>query len=59
MLQRKSFSPAEFGKRHNLSRSTVFKELSSGNLRSYKVGNCRRITEEAERDWIMSREGEA
>ena len=54
-----SFTVDEIGARNGLSRVTVYNEINAARLRSFKVGKCRRITEEAEQDWIQAREAEA
>lgn len=51
-----SFTVAQIAKRHNFSRQTIYVELNAGRLRSYKVGKSRRITEQAEAEWIAEQE---
>jgi excisionase family DNA binding protein len=56
---RRSFSIDEIASRNYMSRSSVYKEISEGRLRSFKVGRARRVSAEAERDWIAEREAES
>ena len=59
MNKRHSYSVDELAERNNLCRQSIYKEINAGRLRSFKVGKSRRITEEAEREWIRQREEEA
>lgn len=56
---RHSFDLAELCARHNLSRQTIYREISSGRLRTFKVGRRRKATREAEAEWIQRLEDEA
>lgn len=47
-----SSSVAEVCQRHNLSPTTIYREIREGRLRSFTVGASRRISIEAEREWI-------
>ena len=38
-----------------LSRATVSRLLASGELRSMKIGRCRRVPADALRDWVAAR----
>lgn len=52
MTERKSFTPREIASRNGLSHPTIYKEISAGRLKTFKVGRARRISEVAEREWI-------
>ena len=49
----------EVAERHSVSRQTIYKEMSAGRLRTYKLGKSRRITAEAEAEWIRQREADS
>lgn len=57
-LLRQAFSPSEFAKKTGLGRTTVYEELNSGRLRSFKVGARRLISSDAIAQWIADREAE-
>lgn len=59
MTQRKSFTVHEIAKRNGISHVTVYKLINSGQLRSFKAGRVRRISDEAESDWIANAEAKA
>jgi hypothetical protein len=44
--------------RQSLCRQTGYNEINAGRLQTYKVGRCRRISPEAEADWVAAREAE-
>ena len=48
-----------FCRRHKLCRQTAYNEINAGRLRTYKIGKSRRITEDADRDWLKDREQDA
>ena len=54
-----SLTVDQVAKRNQISRQSIYKEINAGRLRSFKVGKSRRITEEAEQEWIRQREEEA
>ena len=56
---RQSFTIAEIAERNTIARSTVYNEIAAGRLRSYKIGRVRRVSAEAESEWIRSLEREA
>lgn len=58
MNQRKSYTVREIAKRNGVSHMTVYNEINAGRLRSFKIGKCRRITDDAEAAWIQDREAE-
>ncbi len=59
MTPRNSFTVREIAERNGISHVTVYREINAARLRSFKIGKCRRITEEAEQDWVQAREAEA
>lgn len=54
-----SLTVDQFAARNCMTRPTVYAEINSGRLRSFKVGRLRRISVEAERNWIARLEQEA
>ena len=59
MNRRSSYSVNEVAERNSLCRQSIYNEINAGRLRSFKVGKSRRISDEAEREWIRQREAEA
>ncbi len=59
MTNRNAFTVKEIASRNGVSHVTVYKEINEDRLRSFKIGKSRRITVEAEREWIEQREAEA
>ena len=53
-IPRVSFSADEFCHRHNVGRNTFYNEINRGRLKTMKVGRTRRVTAEAEREWIQA-----
>lgn len=56
MVKRTSFTVKEIAARNGISAPTVYAEINRGHLRSFKIGGSRRISVEAEREWISGRE---
>jgi excisionase family DNA binding protein len=55
----RSFSIKDFCERQGIGRTFFYKLLKQGKApRTFSVGSCRRISEEAEREWIAAREAE-
>ncbi len=54
-----SLTVEQVAKRNQLCRQSIYNEINAGRLRSFKVGKSRRITEQAEQEWIREREAEA
>lgn len=42
-----------------LGRNSIYDEINSGRLRSFRVGRRRLVSEEAIREWIRDREAES
>jgi hypothetical protein len=57
-LTAKSFTIAEWCALRRLGRTRAFEEISSGRLRTYKVGRRRFISAEADAKWQRDREAE-
>jgi hypothetical protein len=51
-VERKSWRPGEFAKRHNLSPAFIYGEISAGRLRARKARAATLITEEDEQAWL-------
>ena len=49
-------SPSEAARLCGIGRTTLYSALSSGKLRSVKIGTRRLITVEALHDWLMQNE---
>jgi len=49
-----SLGPKAFGKKHNVSRTTIYNEIKSGRLKAKKLGGRTIITAEDERAWLDS-----
>lgn len=49
---RATFDIEEICQRHNISRQTVYREIAQGRLRTFKIGRRRKVTKEAEQEWI-------
>jgi excisionase family DNA binding protein len=49
-----SFTTAEIAARHSVHRSTVYRWINTGILKSVKIGRCRRITVDQENEFINS-----
>jgi len=47
-----SWSPDEFADRHDVGRTTVFKEIKNGRLPARKIGQRTIITAEDEQVWL-------
>ena len=58
-MSNRSLTVNQVVERNQLSRQTIYNEINAGRLRTFKVGKSRRITEQAEQDWIHEREAEA
>ena len=54
-----AYSIEEFAAIYGVGRTSVFEEISSGRLRTYKVGRRRYISAEAAAEWQRAREAEA
>lgn len=52
-------SPNEAARLCSIGRTTLYQALSSGDLRSVKIGTRRLITLEALRDWLKRNETQA
>lgn len=52
MSERRSYTIPEFGRRHNLSRTSVYREHAEGDLEFLKIGSSTRITTDAEERWL-------
>jgi hypothetical protein len=49
-----------FCRRHHCCRQTAYNEIKAGRLRTYKVGiRGKRISPQADEDWVKSRESES
>ena len=59
MINRNAFTVKEIASRNGISHVTVYKEINGGRLRSFKLGKSRRISAEAETEWVRAREAEA
>jgi excisionase family DNA binding protein len=57
--RRAAYTVDEVAARNRISRLAVYAEIAAGRLRSYKIGRGRRISADAESDWIRTKEGEA
>ena len=51
-----AYSIEEFIKRWGISRSTFYKELANGNLKTIKIGRRRLVTLRGELEWIKKKE---
>jgi excisionase family DNA binding protein len=49
-----TYTTEEIAKRHSVHRSTVYRWLDAGILKSIKIGRCRRITVEQEKEFLNS-----
>lgn len=45
------YTVPEFADKYRVHRSTVYRWLDSGVLKSFKIGKCRRITSQQEKDF--------
>lgn len=45
----------EFCKRHHISVTTGYREISAGRLKIFKIGRLTRVTPEAEQKWLKAR----
>jgi hypothetical protein len=52
--EQQAFSPAVFGRRNGICRTTVFEEIKSGRLDARKVGRRTIITRQAEKAWQVA-----
>jgi predicted DNA-binding transcriptional regulator AlpA len=50
------YSVDEFMSRWGIGRSTFYKELATGNLKTIKVGRRRIVTQRGEFEWIKAKE---
>ncbi len=57
-ISRSAFTVREIAARNGLSHPSVYKEIAAGRLRTFKVGRARRISTEAEQEWIELLEAE-
>lgn len=55
----RTYTIPQFAGLYGISRSQVFEEISSGRLRTYKVGRRRFISAAAAAQWLADREAEA
>lgn len=55
----RSYTLEEWSALRRIGRTSAFKEVSSGRLKTYKVGTRRFVTEEADAQWLHDREAEA
>ena len=53
-LGKATYTTAEIAKRHSVHRSTVYRWLDEGILKSIKIGRCRRITVDQEKEFLDS-----
>lgn len=58
-LAAKSLTIAEWCAVRRVGRTRAFEEISSGRLRTYKVGRRRYISSEADAQWARDREAES
>ena len=49
MSEGRSYSPRQFGERHNISNTTLYDQIKKGRLVALKVGRRTIITDEAEK----------
>jgi excisionase family DNA binding protein len=49
-------SPAEAGRLVGMGRTTIYQAISSGDLRSLKIGARRLVAVEALREWLLKHE---
>ena len=40
--------------KHNVSRTTIYREVSAGRLKLTKIGNASRVSEKHEMEWLDS-----
>lgn len=57
-LAAKSLTIAEWCEARRLGRTRAFEEISSGRLKTYKVGRRRFISADADAQWLRAREAE-
>lgn len=56
----RSFSIDDWCAMHSFSRSFFYKLAKQGEApKTFKIGCCQRISEDANRDWISAREAES
>lgn len=55
----RSYTLEEWSALRRVGRTRTFGEVSSGRLKTYKVGTRRFVTEEADAQWLRDREAEA
>jgi hypothetical protein len=53
-MEMKSWRPAGYAKRHNVSLAFVYKQIALGLLNARKAGNVTIITAEDEADWLAA-----
>jgi hypothetical protein len=53
-VERKSWRPGEFAKRHNLSPAFIYGEINAGRLRARKARAATLITDEDEAAWLKN-----
>jgi len=51
-----AYSVKEFLRRWGIGRTTFYKELANGNLKTIKIGKRRLVTLRGEREWIKAKE---
>ena len=49
-----SFTTAEIAARNSVHRSTVYRWIDAGILKSIKIGRCRRVTVDQEKEFLDS-----
>lgn len=55
-----SKSPAEWADSHGFSRAFLYKLLKEGKApKTFSVGKCRRISDQADAEWVAEREAES
>ena len=57
-MNRAAYSVNEFAQMNNICRATVYKEIASGTLQTFKVGRRRLISANAANKWVAAKESE-